>query len=151
MLALSTHIRAGAEPAEVPQLYMVFHLKTSIWQKTALVVAVRLPVVDATCLGCHLLIAGRGEECRTKTMWCLAIFSTLFLSYCWRHGWEGWTFDLPMAVFWSYHHWLFILLVCLLISRVVLFYSISSFWALGEHMHVLSEVTVWFSFPVTWK
>lgn len=51
-------------------------------------------------------------------------------------------FNLPMAVFWSYHHWLFMLLLCLLISRAVLFYSISSFWAFGEHMHVLSEVTV---------
>lgn len=45
--------------------------------------------------------------------------------------------DLSMAVFWLYRHWLFMLLFCLLISRVVLFYRISSFWSFGEHMRVL--------------
>lgn len=40
---------------------MFCHLKTAIWQETALVVAVRLYMVDATSLGCHHLIAGRGE------------------------------------------------------------------------------------------
>lgn len=53
----------------------------------------------------------------------------------------GFCFDLPIAVLWSYHHSLFMLLFCIIISKIILFYSVSSFWVFGEHMHVLSEVT----------
>lgn len=59
--------------------------------------------------------------------------------------------DLPMAVLWPYHHWLFMSLFYIIISKIILFYSVSTFWVFGENMHVLSEVTGWFSFSVTWK
>lgn len=41
---------AGPKPTGAPQFYMFCCLKTSMWQKTALVVTVRLHIVDATSL-----------------------------------------------------------------------------------------------------